>query len=65
LLHHADYNFVVRDNETYSLELLQRKYILHFERSVQAGCGVIAQFQTQWLGKWVAARLCQLHSGIQ
>lgn len=45
-----DYNFFIRDNETYQVGALQRKYILHLKGPSKGSVATMSQFQTKWLG---------------
>lgn len=44
-----DYNFFVREQESYSRQQLQRKYILHLKGTFKHSVGILAQFQQEWL----------------
>lgn len=47
----ADFNFFIRDEESYSRHQLQRKYILHLKGPSKASVAAVAQFQQDWLAQ--------------
>ncbi|HEX6958962.1 MAG TPA: TylF/MycF/NovP-related O-methyltransferase [Ferrovibrio sp.] len=48
-----DYNFFIRDNETYQLDVLQRKYILHLKGPAKGSVPAVSRFQQQRLQQWL------------
>lgn len=50
-----DFNYFVRDNESYPLEVLRRKYVLHLKGPSKQGVAAISAFQRQWLEQYRAA----------
>lgn len=46
-----DFNFFVRDQESYSRRQLERKYILHLKGTSKKSIAILAQFQQEWLAQ--------------
>lgn len=50
-LHCDDYNFFIRDGESYTKRQLERKYVLHLKGSSKSSVASVAHFQQNWLAQ--------------
>jgi len=57
-------NFFIRDGDTHTLDILQRKYILHLKGPSKQSVGAVAKFQQGWLNRLQISGVLPAAAGI-